>query len=47
MLPEVADDIQEVSGVKFIYFTTDEFHRLFEGKVLDFADDRGFFLRAP
>jgi len=47
MLTAVADGIQEVSGVKFIYFTTDEHHGRFEGKVLDFAEDRGFFLREP
>jgi len=46
-LQDIAHGIQEVSGVKFIYFTVEKFHRLFEGKVLDFADDRGFFLREP
>jgi hypothetical protein len=46
-LPDVAHGIQQVSGVKFVYFTIDKFHRLFEGKVLDHTDDRGFFLREP
>jgi hypothetical protein len=41
----VAHGIQEVSGVKLIYFTIDKFHPLFDGKVLDHAADRGFFLR--
>jgi hypothetical protein len=46
-LPQIAHGLQEVSGVRFIYFTTDEFHPLFEGKVLDHSTERGFFLRAP
>jgi hypothetical protein len=47
MAADVAHGIQEVSGVKFIYFTTEQFHPLFEGKVLDYSEDRRFFLRAP
>lgn len=43
---DVAEGIQEVSGLRFIYFTTPEFHRNFEGKVLDHDRRRGFFLRA-
>lgn len=46
-LADVAHGIQEVSGVKFIYFTVDRFHRLFEGKVLDQDAKQGFFLRDP
>ncbi len=47
LLAEVADGIQEVSGLKFIYFTTPQYHRNFEGKVLDHSEAAGFFLRAP
>ncbi len=47
MLGDIEHGIQEVSGVKLIYFTTEKFFPLFEGKVLDFEDSRGFFLRAP
>lgn len=46
-LADIAHGIQEVSGVKFVYFTIDRFHRLFEGKVVDFNEERGFFLREP
>ena len=45
MLAEVAHGIQEVSGVKLVFFTTEEFYGKFEGKILDFTRDRGFFLR--
>jgi hypothetical protein len=44
---KVAHGIQTVSGVEFVYFTTDEFHPLFESKILDHSEERGFFLRAP
>jgi hypothetical protein len=47
MLPEVAHGIQEVSGVKLVFFTTEEFHGRFAGKVLDYAESGGFFLREP
>ncbi len=47
MLADVAHGIQEVSGVKFVFFTTEEYHAKFAGKVLDFERDRGFFLREP
>jgi hypothetical protein len=33
--------------VKLIYFTIEKFHPLFDGKVLDHAPERGFFLREP
>jgi hypothetical protein len=46
-LPEIERGIQEVSGVQFVYFTTDEFHPLFDGKVIDHSPERGFFLREP
>jgi hypothetical protein len=47
MLAEIAHGIQEVSGVKLVFFTTKDHYDKFAGKVLDFADGRGFFLRAP
>jgi len=47
MLAEVSHGIQEVSGVKLVFFTTRDYLDKFEGKVLDHAEDRGFFLRAP
>jgi hypothetical protein len=47
MLAGVAHGIQEVSGVKLVFFTTEELHGKFAGKVLDFTAARDFFLRAP
>ena len=47
MLADISDGIQEVSGVKLVFFTTQAFHGKFAGKVLDFTKDRGFFLRMP
>jgi hypothetical protein len=47
MLRDIAHGIQEASGVKLVFFTTEEHHGKFAGKVLDFASDRGFFLREP
>ena len=47
MLAEVAHGIQEVSGVKLIFFTMRDYLDKFEGKVLDHTEDRGFFMRAP
>ena len=46
MLTDVAHGIQEVSGVKLIFFTTQEYLHKFEGKILDHSDDQGFFLKA-
>jgi len=45
-LAAVEHGIQETSGVKLVFFITKEYHGKFEGKVLDYARDRGFFLRA-
>lgn len=45
MAAAVAHGIQEVSGVPLIYFVTEQFHPLFDAKVLDHALDRGFFMR--
>lgn len=47
MFAEVSHGIQEVSGVKLIFFTTRDYLDKFEGKVLDHVEGRGFFLRAP
>ena len=47
MLAEVSHGIQEVSGVKLIFFTTRDYLDKFAGKVLDYAEGRGFFMRAP
>jgi hypothetical protein len=46
-LPLVADAIQEVSGLKLVFFTTEQYRPRFQGKVLDHAAERGFFLRDP
>ena len=45
MLAEVSHGIQEVSGVKLIFFTNGDYLDKFEGKVLDHAEGRGFFMR--
>ncbi|MCK9917793.1 hypothetical protein MXD81_52510 [Microbacteriaceae bacterium K1510] len=47
MLDDVSKGIQHVSGVDLVYFTTREYHGKFEGKVLDFSEQQGFFLRSP
>jgi len=46
MLAEVSFGIQEVSGVKLIFFTTEEYLDRFEEKVLDYSDSEGFFMRS-
>ncbi len=43
---DIADAIQSVSDFEIAFFATPPDHAKFEGKVLDFADDRGFFLSA-
>jgi hypothetical protein len=45
-LAAVEHGIQETSGVKLVFFITKEYHGKFEGKVLDYVRDSGFFLRA-
>lgn len=45
--PDVAHGIQEVSGVKLIFFTLEEYLDRFAGKILDHSDDNGFFMRKP
>jgi hypothetical protein len=47
MLAEVSHGIQDVSGMKIIFFTTRDYLDKFEGKVLDHVEGRGFFMRAP
>ena len=47
MLAEVSHGIQDVSGMKLVFFTTRDYLDKFEGKVLDHAEGRGFFMRAP
>ncbi|HZQ11449.1 MAG TPA: hypothetical protein VFB31_01420 [Pseudolabrys sp.] len=44
-LAAVEHGIQETSGVKLVFFITDEYHAKFEGRALDYTRDRGFFLR--
>jgi hypothetical protein len=44
-LASVADLVQEVSGLKTVFFTTTKYHPRFEDKVLDHSSERGFFLR--
>lgn len=45
--PDVAHGIQEVSGVKLIFFTLPEYLDRFKGKILDYSDSQGFFMRKP
>jgi len=44
---QVAKAIQNVSGVKVVFFASPKDYPKFNGKVLDFAAARGFFLREP
>lgn len=46
-LAEVEHGIQVVSGLPVVFFTTATYHPSFEGKVVDHAAERGFFLRDP
>ena len=46
-LPQVAHGIQKVSGMDVVFFTIPQYYSKFEGKVIDHASDRGFFLRGP
>ncbi len=43
-LPKVAHGIQNVSGIDLIFFTTEEYRHEFEGKVLDYSEEKKFFL---
>ena len=44
-LAEIAPAIQEVCGVQLVFIPTARDYMKFDGKVLDFDDDRGFFLK--
>jgi hypothetical protein len=44
-LAQIAHGVQEVSGLAIVFFTTAEHHSKFESKVIDHAEDQGFFLR--
>jgi hypothetical protein len=46
-LSQVAHGVQQVSGLPIVFFTTPEHHPKFEGKVVDYDEARGFFLRDP
>ncbi len=46
-LPGITEAIQEVSGLQVVFLPTPADHPKFEGKILDFNDDQGFFLRGP
>ena len=46
-VPQIADAIQLVSGLEVVFYTRPKDYPTFEGRVLDFDDDRGFFLRGP
>jgi hypothetical protein len=39
--------VQIVSGVEAVFFVTPHKATEFSGKVLEYSDDRGFFLREP
>lgn len=45
-IADVADMIQKVDGIDLVFFTTPTYARQFDDKALDFADERGFFLRS-
>lgn len=44
---QIQKHIQMLSGIEVVFFTTDTDARNFQGKVLDFSDKQGFFLRDP
>ncbi len=46
-LPEIAWAQQYVDGIPLIYFVTERDHGKFDGKVVDYTDEGGFFLRDP
>ncbi len=47
MRPEIQTHIQMLCGYEVIFFTIEPYALCFEGKVLDFAEEQGFFLRDP
>ena len=42
--PQIQHGIQFVDGREVIFFTVPEHHHQFEGGILDFEQDKGFFL---
>lgn len=44
---EIAGAVQDASGLPVVFFTTEEHHPKFDGKVVDYAAERGFFLHGP
>jgi len=46
-LSKISHGIQRVSDMDVVFFTIPEYHSKFEGKVIDHAPNRGFFLREP
>lgn len=46
-LGRIGHGVQEVSGFRVVFFTTAEHHPKFQGKVIDHATEKGFFLRDP
>lgn len=46
-LAEIASAIQVVSGIKVVFLPAPSDIAKFDGMVLDYSDERGFFLRLP
>ncbi|MEJ2623686.1 MAG: hypothetical protein P8Z80_03840 [Pseudolabrys sp.] len=46
-LDDFAHGIQEVAGMKVVFFTIPKYHARFDGKVIEYAPERGFYLREP
>lgn len=46
-LGRIGDAVQEVSGLPVVLFTTAEHSLKFDGKMVDHAPQKGFFLRDP
>lgn len=44
---DIKHGIEDCSGIPILFFITEEFYHKFEGKVLDYADGFGFYLRDP
>ena len=42
--PQIQHGIQFMDGREVAFFTVPEHHHRFEGKVIDFEQDKGFFL---
>jgi hypothetical protein len=47
MRTEIENHIQRLSGLDVIFFVAEPDDQRFKGKVLDFSDEQGFFLRDP